>query len=375
MCYRESAGNKTNKQLKPLRESRSTILVEPRMGKFSIRTAAVFSVFVFLTVFVTVFLTMSMVFFMFHTGLLSISSRGFVLLIPMFTSTVVGTLLSITFGKKPVKLVENTNEALCQVAKGNFDVKMDENLPVSELREIARNFNAMTRELAGTEMLRNDFVENVSHEFKTPLTAIEGYATLLQQKNLPEEKRLEYTRKILHSTRRLGALTGNILLLSRLENQELEIKKERYSLDEQLRETILLLESAWSSKSIELDIELADCDYTANQELMGQVWQNILSNAIKFSPEKSLIQVRLHKEPDRVVISVSDNGPGMSQEVLGRVFEKFYQGDASRSAQGNGLGLPLAKRIIDLHRGSITVHCPENGGTVFTIVLPLCQTA
>lgn len=343
------------------------------MGKRSVRTAVVFSVAVYIIIFVSGVLGTMIGIALFRSGLLSMARIWLVPLIPFVTSIVLGTLLFLTIGRKSVRFVERTNNAIQQVAKGNFDVTLNEKTPILEFREIAQNFNAMTRELAGTEILRNDFVENVSHEFKTPLTAIEGYATLLQQKNLPEEKRIEYTQKILLSTRRLSSLSGNILLLSRLENQEIAVKKECYCLDEQLREILLLLEPSWSGKQLVLDIDLADCSCTANRELMAHVWQNIIGNAIKFTPQSGAVNVRLCREANHAVISVSDSGPGMSEEVTARIFEKFYQGDPSRSVSGNGLGLPLAKRIVDLHGGTITVQSLPGQGSAFTIVLPLSE--
>ena len=343
------------------------------MGKRSVRTAVVFSVAVYIIIFISGVLGTMIGIALFRSGLLSMARIWLVPLIPFVTSIALGTLLSLTIGRKSVRIVERTNNAIQQVAKGNFDVTLNEKNPILEFREIAQNFNAMTRELAGTEILRNDFIENVSHEFKTPLTAIEGYATLLQQKNLPEEKRIEYTQKILLSTRRLSSLSGNILLLSRLENQEIAVKKERYCLDEQLREILLLLEPSWSGKQLVLDIDLADCSCTANRELMAHVWQNIIGNAIKFTPQSGTVNVRLCREANHAVISVSDSGPGMSEEVTARIFEKFYQGDPSRSVSGNGLGLPLAKRIVDLHGGTITVQSLPGQGSAFTIVLPLAE--
>lgn len=343
------------------------------MGKRSVRTAVVFSVAVYIIIFISGVLGTMIGIALFRSGLLSMARIWLVPFIPFVTSIALGTLLSLTIGRKSVRIVERTNNAIQQVAKGNFDVTLNEKTPILEFREIAQNFNAMTRELAGTEILRNDFVENVSHEFKTPLTAIEGYATLLQQKNLPEEKRIEYTQKILLSTRRLSSLSGNILLLSRLENQEIAVKKECYCLDEQLREILLLLEPSWSGKQLVLDIDLADCSCTANRELMAHVWQNIIGNAIKFTPQSGTVNVRLCREANHAAISVSDSGPGMSEEVTARIFEKFYQGDPSRSVSGNGLGLPLAKRIVDLHGGTITVQSLPGQGSAFTIVLPLAE--
>ena len=236
---------------------------------------------------------------------------------------------------------------------------------------MAHNFNLMAKELAGTEILRTDFVENVSHEFKTPLSAIEGYTTLLQRKDLSEEKRQNYTKKILYNTRRLSTLTSNILLLSRLENQEIGIKKETFCLDEQLREILLLLEDGWTEKKLELEIDLDAVDYYGNKDLLAHVWQNILSNAIKFAPENGIIHILLRRENGSLITSITDNGIGMSEDVMRRIFEKFYQGDFSRSSQGNGLGLALAKRIVDLHGGNISVSSKEGKGTTFTVSLPL----
>lgn len=175
----------------------------------------------------------------------------------------------------------------------------------------------------------------------------------------------------MHNAKRLSALTGNILLLSRLENQEVVIKKESYSLDEQIREIILLLEEKWSSKNIDLDIELDDVTICANEGLMAHVWQNILENAIKFVPVEGTIAISLHQIGNYAQIIISDNGIGMNQEELSRVYEKFYQADSSRSTTGNGLGLTLAKRIVDLHHGKIEVFSTKDKGTTFTVTLLL----
>lgn len=190
------------------------------------------------------------------------------------------------------------------------------------------------------------------------------------KKGLSEEKRLEYSDRILHNTKRLSALTGNILLLSKLENQEVGIERETFCLDEQLREVILLFEDQWTEKNIELDIDLDNADYSGSKELLAQVWQNIFGNAIKFTPQNGKICVHLRNKADRVQVSISDNGSGMDDQTRQRIFEKFYQGDKSRAASGNGLGLTLAKRIVDLHGGEIAVTSRPNVGSTFTVTLP-----
>ena len=336
------------------------------MNNRVLRTAFVTSLFIHCTSLLCSALGAAIALLTWHLGIFSFDRLWLFALFPIISSFIIGSFLTLTAGRRVVRFVKNVNDALHQVAQGNYNIELKEKTPVLELQEIIQSFNSMTKELAGTEIMRNDFVENVSHEFKTPLTAIEGYATLLQQKNLPEEKRVEYTQKILQSTRRLNNLTGNILLLSRLEHQELAIPKETYSLDEQLREVILSLEADWTGKQIELDIQLEDCTCTANPALLSQVWQNILANAIKFSPVGGVIRIQLVNSDRQIMVSISDNGPGIPKEIQQRIFEKFYQADKTRSTQGNGLGLPLAKRIINLHSN-------PGSGMTFTIIMP-CQS-
>lgn len=335
------------------------------------RLSAMFSLLIFLSLTITVALTGALAMLLFHLGILSGPNRGVVIFVVAAVSVLVGTVLSKYAGRHPLSAISAMSEATKEVAKGNFDVAVAEESPIRELRDMAHNFNRMTKELAGTELLRSDFVENVSHEFKTPLSAIEGYATLLQKPGLSEEKRAEYTGKILYNTRRLSTLTSNILLLSRLENQELDIPRETFCLDEQLREVILSQEEGWAGKDLELEVDLDSADYRGNRDLLAQVWQNLLGNAVKFVPERGLVRVLLRREANRLRVSVVDTGPGMSGEVQRRVFEKFYQGDPSRASQGNGLGLALAKRVVDLHGGEIVVSSKEGKGTTFTVYLPL----
>lgn len=335
------------------------------------RLSAMFSLLIFLSLTITVALTGALAMLLFHLGILSGPNRGVVIFVVAAVSILVGTQLSKFAGRHPLTAIAALSEATKEVAKGNFDVAVAEESPIKELRDMAHSFNRMTKELAGTELLRSDFVENVSHEFKTPLSAIEGYATLLQKPGLSEEKRAEYTGKILYNTRRLSTLTSNILLLSRLENQELDIPRETFCLDEQLREVILSQEEGWAGKDLELEVDLDSADYRGNRDLLAQVWQNLLGNAVKFVPERGLVRVLLRREENRLQVSVADTGPGMSGEVQRRIFEKFYQGDPSRASQGNGLGLALAKRVVDLHGGEIVVSSKEGKGTTFTVYLPL----
>lgn len=335
------------------------------------RLSVMFSLLTFLTLTLTILFSALLTFLLIKTGILVRQNRGIVFFVIAVVSILVGTIISNYAGRQPLAAIIGMSDAAREVARGNFDISLNEDIRIKELRDMAHNFNLMAKELAGTEILRTDFVENVSHEFKTPLSAIEGYATLLQKKDLSVEKRRDYTKKILYNTRRLSTLTSNILLLSRLENQEIGIKKESFCLDEQLREILLLLEDGWTEKQLELEIDLDAVDYYGNKDLLAHVWQNILSNAIKFAPEHGIIHILLRRENGSLITRITDNGIGMSEDVMRRVFEKFYQGDFSRSSQGNGLGLALAKRIVDLHGGDISVSSKEGKGTTFTVFLPL----
>ncbi|MCD7949425.1 MAG: HAMP domain-containing histidine kinase [Erysipelotrichaceae bacterium] len=263
------------------------------------------------------------------------------------------------------------SQATQEVSHGNFDIRVEENIMVKEIHDMAQNFNTMTSQLAGMEILRNDFISNVSHEFKTPLAAIEGYTTLLQTKDLSEERKQFYTSKIIYNTKRLSELTGNILQLTRLENQNIDITKNVFSLDEQIRQVILLYEEQWINKNIDLHIHLDEINYNGNEELLSQVWQNLIGNALKFTDNDGMIWINMRQELDSIKIEIADDGIGMNEETMNRIFEKFYQGDTSHSRNGNGLGLALVKKILDLHQGSIEVSSKINEGSTFIIKLPI----
>jgi signal transduction histidine kinase len=335
-----------------------------------LRTTAITALTIYLVTFLTGALGTALAFLLGRLGLLTLDHLWVVPLIPILTSLLLGTVMTHTAGRKFVRFVEAVNASLKQITQGNYNVTLEGTPPVQEIREIIGNFNIMTRELQSTEILRQDFIQNVSHEFKTPLAAIEGYAALLQQSDLTAEQRLAYTQQIITSTRRLNGLSENILLLSRLEHQELTLDRECFSLDEQLRESILLTEPIWSKKGIALTVDLEDCTFHGNRELLAQVWQNVFGNAVKFTPEGGMISVFLEHTPDAITVRFADNGPGMTEEEQMRAFEKFYQADLSRSSSGNGLGLSLAKRIVDLHGGTIEIKSQPNRGSEFIIRIP-----
>lgn len=321
-----------------------------------------------------VFFSITLIWFLlFELDIIESSPQGrkAPLLLFLFGSVLLGGIISLYVGRVIIRPVQNIGKAFQELSGGNFSVKVSENEKIAEIREIARQFNAMTYDLSHIETLRTDFVVNVSHEIKTPISSIEGYATLLQNPNLSEEKRAYYVKKILDNSCRLSSLTSNMLLLSKLENQELVLKNKSFRLDEQIRKTILLLEDKWSEKNIQFDMELPIKMYYGSEQLLGQVWSNIIGNAIKHSEKNGIIEIRIEDEQSAISVEIADHGEGMTPDVMKHVFEKFYQGDASRKTEGNGLGLPLAKRIIDICGGEICVQSEVGKGSVFTVRLPI----
>ncbi len=284
------------------------------------------------------------------------------------TSITMGTIISAMLLRKTNRIIIKISDATKEITSGNYNIRIDDEIRVEELRVMAQNFNTMAQELSSTELLRNDFIENVSHEFKTPINAIEGYATLLQNENIDKSTQTLYIKKIIQSTNRLSTLSNNILLLSKLENQEINLNRELYSLDEQIREVLLSLEAQWSAKNIDLQLELNEIWIFANKSLMFHVWQNLIANAIKFSFPNGCIKIQISLS-QTINILIQDNGCGIEQESMERLFEKFYQGDNSRSKEGSGLGLSLVKRIIDLHGGHIEVQSVKGHGSAFMLHL------
>lgn len=288
----------------------------------------------------------------------------------IIVSIVIGTGISLIVGRSILQPIGRLSDALDTVAKGDFSIRLDEKTKVREISRMYENFNAMTRELSGIETLRSDFIANVSHEFKTPLTAIEGYAALLRNRELTEKQRKDYLDKIAGNARKLSELTGNILWLSKLENQSVIPNKKYYRLDEQIRKTVLSLENEWSVKHLDFDIALPKTDFFGNEGLLYHVWFNLIGNAIKFSHENQTVKISMEEADGEVVVVIADSGCGMEEEAQRHIFEKFYQADKSHAKEGNGLGLTLVKRIVDLCNGHIAVESQLKKGSVFIVRLP-----
>ena len=281
----------------------------------------------------------------------------------------VGIFMTNVLTRWFIKPIKEIGVAMKKISEGDYSVRLDTKINSKEIKEIYYGFNMMAKELESTEILQSDFVSNVSHEFKTPLNAIEGYSMLLQSSDNLTNEQKEYLDKIVFNTGRLSSLTGSILLLSKLENQSIISNKTHFDLDEQIRKSLLALEQSWESKNIEFDIEMDDTDFLGNEALLHHIWDNLLSNAIKFSNEGDEIQIRLVNEKDRIVFTVSDMGIGINEEAQKHIFDKFYQADSSHKQEGNGLGLALVKKIVDLEGGEIFVRNNEDKGCTFTVIL------
>ena len=281
----------------------------------------------------------------------------------------VGILVTSQLSKYFFNPIKKLHGAMDQVAEGDFSVRLDDKSTSKEIMEIYTGFNLMAHELSATEILQSDFVSNVSHEFKTPINAIEGYSTLLQDSDNLDENQREYVEKILLNTQRLSSLVGSVLLLSKLENQQIPSHQTQYRLDEQIRQSVVALEPAWEQKDIEFDLELERVSYLGNEPMMRHVWDNLISNAIKFSPAGSTVKLQMTKKPKKLIFTIEDQGPGLTQEAQKHIFDKFFQADNSHKQEGNGLGLALVKRILTIEQGQITAENLPQGGCRFTVTL------
>lgn len=297
-----------------------------------------------------------------------------VLLEIIVPSLIIGLLVTGFMSKWFFDPVKKLLSAMEKVADGDFSTRLETKSSSKEIREIYSGFNLMASELGAIEILQTDFVSNVSHEFKTPINAIEGYSTLLQgDENLSDEQK-QYVDKIMFNTKRLSDLVGSILLLSKIENQPIPSNQTTFRLDEQVRQSIVALEPAWSKKDIEFDVEMDSIEYTGNENMMHHIWDNLIGNAIKFNPECGLICIRLARQNNDVVFTIEDSGPGISVEAKKHIFDKFYQGDSPHKDEGNGLGLALVKKILSVSNGEISVENIDGGGCRFTVVLHGQQT-
>ena len=295
-------------------------------------------------------------------------------MVPIFVllviSVVVGTVVSFMISRFPLKPLRRVIDATNRLAAGDFSVRLHLIGP-SAFTELANSFNRMAEELGGIEMLRADFVDNFSHEFKTPIVSIKGFAEELKHDDLAPEQRQEYLDIIIHESSRLAQLATNVLNLSRVEKQAILASRARFDLTEQVRRCVLLFENKWELRRLNLNVELDEVTLEGDEELLSQVWLNLIDNAVKFTPEGGCVDIRLQKNERTAVFVIRDDGYGISPESQRHIFDKFYQGDLSHAASGNGLGLSIARRVVSLHGGDIRCQSEEGAGTEFTVELPL----
>lgn len=266
--------------------------------------------------------------------------------------------------------IEQINEATKKVALGEYDIEL-ESKREDEIGELTNNFNKMTHGLKSTENLQKEFINNVSHEIKTPVSSIEGFAKFLKDKNLTQEEREEYANIIIEEAKRLENLTGKILKLSKLNNQEIITNKQEIEVAEQIRKAISLLEPKWSKKDIKINVSLEEKIFLGDEDLIFQVWVNIIDNAIKFSNEGGSIDIKVYEKDGNINVEIKDRGIGMKEEELEKVYDRFYQIDRSHSKEGSGLGLAIVKRIVELSEGEIEIKSKENKGTTVIVKLPV----
>ncbi|MBP3665785.1 MAG: HAMP domain-containing histidine kinase [Clostridia bacterium] len=294
----------------------------------------------------------------------------------LIACTIIGTAAAAIFTKWVLSPLSEMIEATERISKGDFKVHIQETFDEkSDFGILQRSFNHMAAELDGIEMFRKDFINNFSHEFKTPIVSIQGFAHQLQAGGLSPVEEREYIRIIAAESDRLAKMATNILLLSKLENQAIVTDKTEFYLDEQLRTCLVLLEKQWASKEIELNIDLDEVRYRFNEDMLSQLWLNLFSNAIKFTPEGGTISCTLRADEHTVTVTVSDTGIGMSEETRQHIFDKFYQGDTSHTGAGNGIGLNIVSRILYLCKGSIQVQSEVGRGSTFTVSLPVTVPA
>ena len=296
-----------------------------------------------------------------HVG----SPLGIIVMIIVFA-----LMISVQVGKSKLRPINDLIRAMSRVSEGDFSVRVQEEDAPVEMGELVHSFNEMAQELGSIEMFRKDFINNFSHEFKTPIVSIRGFAKQLERDDLTDEQRSEYTSIIVSESERLANMASNILLLTKLENQQIVTDREEYRLDDQLRKCILLLEKNWSAKEIELSLNMEEITYVGNEEMMSHVWVNLIGNAVKFSPPGGLLEITCARMGGGVIVTIRDHGEGMDEVTQKRIFEKFYQGDSAHATEGNGLGLSLVKRIVDLCNGQILVDSRPGAGTAFTVTLP-----
>ena len=300
---------------------------------------------------------------------------GQVILFMSLISLAIGAIIAFFSSRIPLKPFNVLINQMNRLASGDFKTRLKFGEALSShpaVKELTESFNTMAEELENTEMLRGDFINSFSHEFKTPIVSITGLAHLIESGNITEEQRAQYARAIREESMRLSSMASNILNLSKVENQTILTDVSQFNLSEQIRSAVLLLEEKWTGKNIDLQLDFDEFYIEANEELLKQVWINLIENAVKFAPRCGMVELEIFEKKDAFFIKISNTGSEIPPEKQDKIFNKFYQADESHSTKGNGIGLAIVKRIVELHNGEIHVES-KNEVTTFTVKLPQKQ--
>lgn len=344
--------------------------------KLNIALTLLFAIVIFLTVVVAVLLSGIVLYLLIHFEIISakgdyLADARHVIWYMGFICVCVGSVLTMLTTTILLHPLQRMIRKIRSLASGDYKNRIYFGNPLGKhptFAALSESFNTLAEELENTEMLRSDFINNFSHEFKTPIISIAGFAKLLKKGNLKEEQKKEYLDIIEEESLRLSYMATNVLNLTKVENQTILTDVTSYNLSEQIRACVLLLENRWTKKKIEFSLEFDEYEINANEELLKQIWINLIDNAIKFSTDYGMIMIRIKESNDRYKISIANTGTEIPKESMPKIFNKFYQADESHASEGNGVGLAIVKKIVDLHKGSIEVES-ENGFTVFEIEL------
>ncbi|MBQ3668942.1 MAG: HAMP domain-containing histidine kinase [Clostridia bacterium] len=336
-----------------------------------------FALLVFVILVLTLGLSALILWLLIHTGVISSysdlsTSLMSVVLYMSLISLLIGTGLAFAISNIPLKPVNNIINKLDSLAAGDFDVRIKLKKPFSNVSmavDIADSFNKMAEELSQTELLRSDFINNFSHEFKTPIVSIAGFAKLLKRGDLTPEQQRQYIDVIEEESLRLADMATNMMNLTRVENRQMLSDVHKYNLSEQIRSCVLLLAGKWESKRVEPDLDFDEYEIDACEELLKQAWINLIDNAVKFSPEGGKVSIRISRDAGKLTVTVSNGGRGIRPENLTKVFDRFYQEDESHAGKGNGIGLAIVQKVVKLHGGDVKARS-DNGITTFTVTLP-----
>ena len=359
------------KQRKKLNENLQKITKQAPRTSLTI----VLSLFIFVVLLAAIMLTASTLYVLSLTGvfvdLQGEMQYGTIALFMALISIVIGAVIALASSIIPLKPINNLIDKMHRLADGDFKARLEFGPTLSAhpaFKEVSSSFNKMAEDLENTEVLRNDFINNFSHEFKTPIVSITGFARLLNKENLTPEQRTAYLKAIEEESIRLSDMATNVLNLTKVENQTILTDVTDFNLSEQIRSSVLLLESKWTAKNIQLELNMDEHKIRGNEELLKQVWINLLDNAIKFSPDGATVSVTVEKTAG-LSVRIFNSGSRISEAQKSRIFQKFYQTDESHAAKGNGIGLAIVKRVVQLHGATIAVSS-DDAGTAFTVSFP-----